>query len=427
VRVEDELHGIVRNGVIVLSGPAASVTVQSMHLVLKDGLRDAPIERRFARATCPVSRVIITGLHGYVSTVAMHWLDAIGATLAVLDYDGRPIAASVPHRNVRHGARLRRRQARLDIANGRGAEIARELIEAKIAGQIALLRGLDRAAADRAVVFAAALPAAGSGRSALLGIEGRVSGIYWRACEDWPVAFAQREPVPGYWRTFGARRSVLTGRPKSAINPANAILNYVYNVALSEIVIALQAAGFDPTMGILHGDVKDERASAAYDLLEPVRPIVDQWLLAWLREATFSRRDFFEDGRGAVRMMPPLPSHLAMTSALWREPAATVVAWYVRRIEGKRSRLRLRPSVEAGRGRPATRWTPGRWIARVVPPLCANCGRALVGRKRKFCGEDCISEYYNARGIKTGPAVIASAVARAARKSQSIDANQGSL
>jgi CRISP-associated protein Cas1 len=414
----------VHNGVLILSGHRTSVRVDQHQLVVTDGGPDPDIVRRFDRGTCPISRLVIVREGGFLSLGAAYWLDGIGAAFLALDYNGRPIVANVPRRNVRHGARLRRRQALLDISSGRGAEIASDLIEAKIAGQIALLCDLDRAeAAGSAAVFATALPAAGSGRAPLLGIEGRVSGIYWRAFEDWPVAFAQREPVPDYWRTFGARRSVLTGRPKSAITPANVILNYVYNVALSEIVIALQAAGLDPTMGILHGDVKDERASAAYDLLEPVRPIVDQWLLTRLRDATFSRRDFFEDGRGAVRMMPPLPSHLAMTSALWREPAATVVAWYVRRIEGKRSRLRLRPSVEAGRGRSAARWAPGRWIGRVVPPLCANCGRALTGRKRKFCGEDCISEYHNARGIKTGPAVIASAVARAARKSQSIDAN----
>jgi len=35
--------------------------------------------------------------------------------------------------------------------------------------------------------------------------------------------------------------------------------------------------------------------------------IIDRWLLTWLREATFGRRDFFEDGRGAVRLMHPLP------------------------------------------------------------------------------------------------------------------------
>jgi CRISPR-associated endonuclease Cas1 len=237
----------------------------------------------------------------------MHWLDAVGAALVVLDYSGRPVVTSVPRRSVRHGARLRRTQAQLGIGGGRGAEIARELIEAKITGQISLLRELDRSeAADRATEFAAQLPPAGSGRSPLLGIEGRVSNIHWSAFADWPIAFTTRDPVPDTWRTFGAHRSVLTGRSKTAVSPANAIANYLYNIALSETVIALRAAGLDSTMGILHVDAKDERASAAYDLLAPLRPIVDRWLLSWLREATFSRRDFFEDGRGAVRLMNPL-------------------------------------------------------------------------------------------------------------------------
>jgi hypothetical protein len=249
----------------------------------------------------------------------------------------------------------------------------------------------------------------------LLGIEGRVSGIFWQAIEVTPIEFG-RDHVSEHWRTFGARRSVLTGRPRLAVTPANAVANYLYNVALTEVVIAMQAAGLDPELGVLHADANDSRASAAYDLLEPLRPIVTRWLIAWLREASFAKRDFIEGLQGEVRLMRPLPSHLSMTAVLWRAPAAAIVEWFVRRLAGKRAKLRLRASAEAGRGRYAARWRPGRAIARTIPPLCANCGRALSGRKRKFCSNECIVEYYGERGIKTGPAVIASAIARAERK-----------
>ena len=271
MQFSDHTFGTVKSGVCVLSGFVTSVREELGHLVVRDGIKGAETERRYPRASCPISRLIAVRSEGYITLAAMHWLDAIGAALVVLDPTGRPVVTSVPRRSVRHSARLRRTQAQLGIGGGRGAEIARELIEAKITGQISLLRELDRSeAADRATEFAAQLPPAGSGRSALLGIEGRVSNIYWSAFADWPIAFTTRDPVPNTWRTFGARRSVLTGRPKTAVSPANAITNYLYNIALSETVIALQAAGLDPTMGILHGDVKDERASAAYDLLEPL-------------------------------------------------------------------------------------------------------------------------------------------------------------
>jgi hypothetical protein len=39
-------------------------------------------------------------------------------------------------------------------------------------------------------------------------------------------------------------------------------------------------------------------------------------------------------------------------------------------------RLRIKPTSEALRGRYAARWSPGRSIARAIPPLCA--GRPLV-------------------------------------------------
>jgi CRISPR-associated protein Cas1 len=423
VQLTDTLYGAVRNGVLTLSGFYCRVSIEHGRLAVIDGLRGEFVETRFSRAYCPISRLIITSHEGMITAAAVRWLDGVGAVVVMLDYDGRPLLASVPRRPAGM-ARLRRRQAGLSIEAGLGAEIARELIEAKNAGEIALLRDLGMVgAADRASIVADALPAVGTGRNALLGIEGRVSSIFWHAVEDTTIAFARREAVPEHWRVFGARRSVLTGRPRLAVTPANAISNYLNNVALSEIIVAM-SAGLDPELGVLHADAHDSRASAAYDLLEPLRPIVARWLLAWLREAVFTKRDFIEGMRGEVRLMRPLPSHLALTAALWREPAAAVVGWFVQRLAGKRSRLRLTPSVEAGRGRYAARWRPGRAIARTIPPLCANCGRALSGRKRKFCGADCIAEYYTARGIATGPAVIASAVARAARKSRSIDPAQ---
>jgi CRISPR/Cas system-associated endonuclease Cas1 len=39
------------------------------------------------------------------------------------------------------------------------------------------------------------------------------------------------------------------------------------------------------------------RASLAYDLMEPARPILDRWLLQRLQSVTFSKRDFVESHR----------------------------------------------------------------------------------------------------------------------------------
>jgi len=55
----------------------------------------------------------------------------------------------------------------------------------------------------------------------------------------------------------------------------------------------------------LHAD-KNGRASLAYDLMEPARPILDRWFFRWLAEATFSARDFREALAGFIRVTHPL-------------------------------------------------------------------------------------------------------------------------
>ena len=82
--------------------------------------------------------------------------------------------------------------------------------------------------------------------------------------------------VPAHWRVFGTRVSPLTGSPRLAANPANAILNYLYSLLESESRLAAAALGLDPGMGVLHVDTfflhQGARDSLACDLMEPVRP-----------------------------------------------------------------------------------------------------------------------------------------------------------
>jgi hypothetical protein len=93
--------------------------------------------------------------------------------------------------------------------------------------------------------------------------------------------------------------------------------------------------------GISHSD-QDGRNSASYDLMEPARPILDSWFFHWLKRAAFAKRDFFEDYRGAIRIMRPLTSHLAMTAVLWRGTAAQLGQWFHKQLSGENVPLRLR-------------------------------------------------------------------------------------
>jgi hypothetical protein len=167
----------------------------------------------------------------------------------------------------------------------------------------------------------------------------------------------------------------------------------------------------DPALGILHAD-KDNRASLAYDLMEPLRGILDRWFFDWLWATTFSKRDFREDVHGFIRCTHPLIAHLAMTTALWRGIVESVVQWFYKRLSGENARLRLDADMLATKGtRRAVRWRLGNSLQRPIPTTCMTCGKALPARRQKFCSAQCVRGYHG----PTHAGMIAMVRARALR------------
>jgi CRISPR-associated endonuclease Cas1 len=388
------------------------MTVEHEILLVRDGIKGGIIERRFGRAHCPISRLISTQADGYISFDAIRWLHGTGASLAHLNYDGTPLVVSVPRHTV--PAALRRKQAALSVETGLGASIAASLLRSKLTLQIKLLEqmGFSRHAAE-ATSYAERLTQKFRLPDAL-GVEGIVSVLYWKALADIPLGFGRRQHVPEYWKSFGARRSALTGDPRGAVTPSNAMLNYLYGVLASEITIALHAFGFDPALGIMHAD-KDDRASLAYDLIEPARPILDRWFFHWVKSTTFSKRDFIEGANGAVRITRPLSSHLAMTAGLWRGLAEQLAQWFYQCLSTERApTLKLAfVDIETYAKRRAARWSLSNALQRPVPTTCAECGKALPEKRRKFCSNECMRFYYG--GALAEPSLAALTRARAAR------------
>ena len=60
----------------------------------------------------------------------------------------------------------------------------------------------------------------------------------------------------------------------------------------------------------MHADVR-YRSSLATDLMEPVRPLVDELVLDLLAGRTFQKGDFHETRRGVCRLGPDLARELA--------------------------------------------------------------------------------------------------------------------
>ena len=99
---------------------------------------------------------------------------------------------------------------------------------------------------------------------------------------------------------------------RKAERPVNGILNHLYSLAEAEAVLACQAVGLDPGLGLIHNDARG-RQSLALDLIEPVRPLVDSFALDLLEQHTFRKAEFTESSDGHCRLKAPLTHDLAET------------------------------------------------------------------------------------------------------------------
>ncbi len=112
-----------------------------------------------------------------------------------------------------------------------------------------------------------------------------------------------------------------TGSLRLAVNPPNAVLNYLYSVLEAEAHLAAAELGLDPGLGVLHRDTPN-RDSLACDLMGPIRPLVDAYLFDWLNRGPLRQDWFFEQAKGNCRLMGPFAAQLSESAAAWRKAVA---------------------------------------------------------------------------------------------------------
>jgi CRISPR-associated endonuclease Cas1 len=380
---------VPRHGVLTLYGYGIGVTVDRGHLVVKDGIGRDRSEGRFARVGHGLRRLVVIGSDGFVSLAALRWLADQNAAFIMLERDGSVLAVTGPVRPS--DARLRRAQA-LAVGSGKALEISKGLIRQKLSAQEQLAREKlkDPRVADLIAANRAAVDEAHTIEALRLS-ESRAAHAYWSAWSDVRVIFPKKDlsRVPNHWQRFRARISPLTGSPRLSVNPPNAMLNYLYALLESESRLAAAALGLDPGIGLMHADT-DARDSLACDLMEPVRPIVDGYVLDWITREPLRREWFFEQHDGNCRLMASFAIRLSETAQAWGRAVAPVAEWVARELwttTKKAMRLQL----------PATRLTQshkreGNIIStngsRCEPPkpmhVCRGCG-ASVKRDRDYC------------------------------------------
>jgi len=118
-----------------------------------------------------------------------------------------------------------------------------------------------------------------------------------------------------YYRQFGRMLKAVPfpGRKKHpSTDPANALLSLGYVLLGNEIAALLEARGFDPGIGFLHG-LRYGRSSLALDVVEVFRqPVIDRLTLRLLNRRQLSPQDF-EGGEAGLRLNPEaLKSYLAL-------------------------------------------------------------------------------------------------------------------
>lgn len=371
-----------QHGVITLYGYGIKVHVDRGHLVLEDGIGSARRQARLPRVGHGLRRLVVIGADGFVSLAALRWLADQDAAFVMLERDGSVLATTGPVRPS--DSRLRRAQATA-FQLGMASAIGRELITQKLVGQAHVARNKlhNEAIAQAIDNFRAELPAAVTIEAIRL-LESRAGLAYWSAWHELPITFPKndRRRVPDHWCTFNARRSPLTGSPRLAANPPNAMLNLLYALLESEARLAAAALGLDPGLGFLHVDT-DARDSLACDIMEPVRPQVDAFLLDWISRGPLKREWFFEQRDGNCRLLGSFAVRLTETIPMWRRGVAPYAEFVARALW---STLRKSPSEQA----PATRLTQRRKReakgvsplapakpARTRENLCAICGTVI--------------------------------------------------
>lgn len=258
--------------------------------------------------------------------MTLRWINDIGASIVNIDLDGNLIISGGSA--GLDDARLRRAQA-LALENGKAIEISHEIIRQKLEAQAEVLRQIpDSGEAIYEISQIAKNLAVCESIEQLRYAEGLAARSYWAAWKPVPIEFDSRDSqkVPDHWSAFGTRHS-LVSKPASrrATNPINALMNYLYAILEAEARIAAMRMGLDPGIGFLHADLP-ARDSLPCDLMEPVRPKVDRYVLQILKSRKFRKTDFFETREGICRLMPPIATAtLSETAPLWARELGPVV------------------------------------------------------------------------------------------------------
>ncbi len=237
------------------------------------------------RSTVPLRLVerVVVGRAARLTSRALARLVRAGVGLLIEPEPGRgepAVIAPAPGDRM-----LRIAQYHLSLDRAARAKIAAGLVRRRLEGARLGLPAPSSAAGLRVIATLGSLGGAVS-IERLRGLEGAATAAIFEA-------FAQRVPPPF---VFAGRNR----RPPR--DPVNALLSLGYTLAQFESVRMATLAGLDPAIGIYH-ETSRNRDSLACDLVEPVRPLVEDWVVAMLGSGEIGIGDFSTSEAQGCRML----------------------------------------------------------------------------------------------------------------------------
>ena len=171
-------------------------------------------------------------------------------------------------------------------------ELARKTVSAKVNNQLRFVHRLKSARPDQ--------------RASLTKSERAISGIIDRLEEADNLERLRGHEGAAASAGFDALQAVLPPRlqfngrnRRPPRDPVNAALSLSYTLAHSDAVLASHLAGLDPAIGMLH-DPAWGRPSLAADMIEPLRPHIDEWVWTLFRDRVIDNDHFGQEGEACL-------------------------------------------------------------------------------------------------------------------------------
>lgn len=305
----------VRGEPIILTGHGIRIHTERGALVVRNGFTHYPQQReewRIYPSDRPLpSRIVVCDADGNVSFNVLNWGQRNDVPLIWVNFQGEVVSvASEP--GIDRNPKIRLAQLQLHGTDVM-MKIAVDLIRRKVlASSTTLHVGVGESAAKSVEPILMQVNTTlyenhPSSVDELMLLEGRVASAYFRAWRNVPLRWngTGRHPIPDEWLRIGPRGSSLSANNRRATHPVNALLNYAYGVLEGQVKREIVISGLDPAIGILHA-IQSGRASLVYDLMEPLRPLVDRQVLRFVAENTFHPKDFILTDDGQCKLHPEL-------------------------------------------------------------------------------------------------------------------------